>query len=265
MATLQKQLVTIPAKSTMTVNIQGLPVNYFRVVNGGTTALYCGLANMPNEDYFDFKVAPRSGKLYAEEKTYRHIYIMNNGTEPAPVLLYTFAAAFDPVILALGDSVEQQASQQVNVEIQGFQESLPSGNNLIGRVTIENHVDYSNDLDTMNANILKVVAALGGYTGGSGGGSVGYVPHYIKSKAGTATSTAVTYTATDGRKITELALFANDGDGAISLIVIDPDGKQESIMLNGGEVLDNVKVYASSLKVSGSGAFRLVYNEAEGV
>lgn len=264
MANLQKQFVTIPAHSTATVNIPGLAVNYFRVVNGGTTALYCGLSNMPNENYYDFKVPSEAAKLYAEEKTYKQIYIMNAGTEPAPVLLYTFSGEFDPLVLALGDTAEAQAAGQVNVEIDGFRESLPSGNNMIGRVTLENLVDYTADLDTVNSNILKVVAALGGYTGNGGGGG-GFVPHYIKSKAGTATSTAITYTATDGRKITELALFANDGDGAISLIVVDPDGTQEAIMLNAGEVLDNVKIYASSLKVSGDGAFRLVYNEAVGV
>lgn len=265
MANLQKQFVTIPAHSTATVNIPGLAVNYFRVVNGGTTALYCGLSNMPNENYYDFKVPSEAAKLYAEEKTYKQIYIMNAGTEPAPILLYTFSGEFDPLVLALGDTAEARAAGQVNVEIDGFRESLPSGNNMIGRVTLENLVDYSADLDNVNANILKVVAALGGYTGGSGGGAVGYIPQYIKSKAGTATSTAVTYQATDGRKITELALFANDGDGAISLIVVDPDGGQEAIMLNAGEVLDNVKVYAATLKVTGDGAFRLVYNEAEGV
>ena len=257
MAILLKNQYKIPAGSTTTISIPGEPVNYFRIQNGGNTNLYCGLMHMPTEDSYEFRVPAGASRMYCEEKCYNYIYVLNNSTEDANIILYTFRAPFNPTVLAMTDFADEDSQAgQVNVEITGFTEPLPSGGNTIGNVGVNNLIDYN----TILANILSAVKSITGTSGGGGGASTS-PETYAKMVETTATSTPVEYTATAGRIVSEIALLSNDGESTLSITVIEPDGTEQGITLKSGEVLDNVKVWAQKLEIAGGGSYRLIYNE----
>lgn len=165
MANLQKQIVEVPSKATVTVQIPHLPANYFRIQNSSAVTVYCGLTHMPTKKLFEFKVPAGEARLYCEDKLYSHIYIYNDGTETADLILYTFQAPFEPTALAMtdiGGSGDGENRYLGEVDVVGFTQSLPTGNNHIGQMTVANPPkDYEPKLD-------EVITALGNVGGGGG-------------------------------------------------------------------------------------------------
>lgn len=155
----RKQLIKVPSKTTSTINMLE-PTNYFRLVNSGTSNLYCGLSNMPSKEFYDFKVSNESSRVFCDIRTHQRIYIYNDGTEEANILLYTFQAPFDASVLAFSDSKEIKALGTIDVEISGFSKPLPTGNNKIGKVEIENYNNIQAALDEINLNVKSCNAKL---------------------------------------------------------------------------------------------------------
>ena len=81
-----RQSYTIPGKSTITINFVD-PMNYYRVVNSGNVTIYGGTVTMPTRKLYDFKVPAYNAKMYAEENVRKQLYLYNDGTEEATVLV----------------------------------------------------------------------------------------------------------------------------------------------------------------------------------
>lgn len=107
---LSKDKYTIKAQSTATISFMGARPNYYRITNGGNTALYLGVSMMPTEDFFDMKLTATATKLYVDAYGHDEIYIYNPSIEDANIIITSFSGPFDASVLALSD-IGQDFSQ----------------------------------------------------------------------------------------------------------------------------------------------------------
>lgn len=107
---LSKDKYTIKAQSTATITFNGAYPNYFKITNGGTTALYLATSMMPTEDFFDMKIPSATSKLYVDAHGKHEIYIYNPSITDANIIITSFTAPFDSSVLALSD-IGQDFSQ----------------------------------------------------------------------------------------------------------------------------------------------------------
>ena len=267
-----RQSYTIPGKSTITINFVD-PMNYYRVVNSGNVSIFGGTVTMPTRKLYDFKVPPYNAKMYAEENVRKQLYLYNDGTEEATVLLYAFRSQFEPTVLALCDAIFNDTENSVSVEIDGFTEPLPTGNNKIGKVDVasmptEHESNIGNIVSALNtllsaepsidsinlANLSLLIQAVN--------------INYLQSQSETATPLGLTYQTTNpGEFISELAFIKNEGEDVLVIELLgtsttySSESGNVSILLKAGEVLNNVKCYCTGLLLSGNNVpFRLLYN-----
>ena len=259
-----RESYTIPGKSTITINFVD-PMNYYRVVNSGNVTIYGGTVTMPTRKLYDFKVPPYNAKMYAEENVRKQLYLYNDGTEEATVLLYSFRSQFEPTVLALCDAIFNDTENSVSVEIDGFTEPLPTGNNKIGKVDVESmpteHEAKLSNIETALNNLLSIDPGDNTFNISS----FMYMIHalntnYLKSFSENSTTSGTTYTTNSGSYISELCFISNDGEEDLTINGIGYS--PATIILKSGEVLHNVKCYFSSLKITGNNVpYRLAYNE----
>lgn len=239
-----RQNYTIPGKSTITINFVD-PMNYYRVVNSGNVTIYGGTVTMPTRKLYDFKVPAYNAKMYAEENVRKQLYLYNDGTEEATVLVYAFRSQFEPTVLALCDAIFNDTENTVSVEINGFSEPLPTGNNKVGKVDV---ASMPTELNTTITNIANILNSLTGF----------YI-NDLYFKSGTAIPDATTYEAGNGKMISELVFISNDGTEDLSIVIVGSSGSP--LTLKPGEVLNNAKCFSTLIHVSGNNVpFRLAYN-----
>lgn len=243
---LTKTPVTIPPYSVSTLDFIDSKPNYFRVQNSGASIIYCGTSGYPTPNDYDFLVRPSGLMSYAEPFKQTKLYLFNPSGEAVNCMVVSFYAEFDPLLLALGQ-IEVQIPETIAAAsvISGFEASLPSGNNKIGKVDVANQKDYTTALSEIKASISKIE---------------NQGVKFAVCKSGTATSSGTLYAAT--AKICEIGFFSNDGSGDITLTFTETDGTENSIVIKSGEVLNNIPCTLASIKVAGDNvAYRLLYCE----
>ena len=152
MTNFNRQVVTIPAYEVATLDFMGIFPNYFRVQNNGANAVFCSPNNIPTSRRYDFTVSGGGLGMYAEPTAKNKLHIYNPNGTPITCTVITFKGEFDPLVLALSNiEVSMPESVESNNVITGFNTSLPTGNNVIGRVKIEGGKDYTELL----TNILE--------------------------------------------------------------------------------------------------------------
>ena len=237
-----RQSYTIPGKSTITINFVD-PMNYYRVVNSGNVTIYGGTVTMPTRKLYDFKVPAYNAKMYAEENVRKQLYLYNDGTEEATVLVYAFRSQFEPTVLALCDAIFNDTENTVSVEINGFSEPLPTGNNKIGIVAVDSF-----------SNLISAVAM-----------NTKQMKKQARTSSGTATETGVAIQTTTTLAINEIAFLSNDGSTDLTVEMVGTDNISQTIVIKAGEVLNNVSCYCSKFYVKGTSEYRCVYNVCERV
>ena len=136
---LSKNYATVPAFSITTIDYLDTKPNYFRVQNRGTTELYCSTNNMPTTKHYDFAVAGKKMKMFAEPYNRTRLYIFNPSGSDVEVAVLSFQADFEPLTLALSEiEVEMPSSFESSMAINSFNAPLPTGNNKIGKVEVTN-------------------------------------------------------------------------------------------------------------------------------
>ena len=149
---LSKNYATVPAFSITTIDYLDTKPNYFRVQNRGTTELYCSTNNMPTAKHYDFAVAGKKMKMFAEPYNRTRLYIFNPSGSDVEVAVLSFQAEFEPLTLALSEiEVEMPKEFETSMAINSFNASLPTGNNKIGKVEITNGVTAS-DVTVLKEN-----------------------------------------------------------------------------------------------------------------
>ena len=230
---LSKKVVVIPAKSVTNVDYMETLPNYFRVQNHGTAAIYCSTANIPTMKSYDFMVSGGGMKMFAEPFNRARLYMYNPTTEPVEVVVLSFNADFDPLALALSDlEIDIPNSVEMNSVISAFGTSLPEGNNTIGKV------GFASVLETaIKGMVLRDKVVTKTFTGVS--------------------ATATYLTPTSGYTISEVVFMSNDSDSE-ELTITFPNNT--TIVLKPGEVLNNIKCWATTITVSGCSTWRTLYN-----
>lgn len=143
----ERRRVTIPAYGVLTMDYTAKRPNYYRVQNLGDTNIYGGTMNIPSPENHDFTVGAGKLKMHAEPFARDSLYLYNPSGSPVEVVVLSFAAAFDPVTLAMTE-MEIDLSGTVleaNMVVSGFNSPLPAGSNNIGKVQVSNLPD----LDTL--------------------------------------------------------------------------------------------------------------------
>lgn len=266
-----RKVYTVDSKSTMEITFQTMP-NYFRIVNMGSGDLYFSVNGQPTPNRYDMKVTAGAGRLHAEPKGKLKAWVYNDSMQPVNFAMLTFVEEFDPMVLAYasgesgsgGSGGGGGGGDAFDGVIRGFNVSLPTGTNTIGRV----------DLLT-NGQLTDIVNALKGAIP-AGTNKIGTVDianstqlsnilaelkkvEYGIFNSGNSAGTGTTISATSGRKITGITFLSNDGEGDLSVTV-----GTSTFTLKAGEVLDNFKVYVDSVTILGNGIpYRLAYNEKE--
>ena len=134
---LSKNYATVPAFSITTIDYLDTKPNYFRVQNRGTTELYCSTNNMPTTKHYDFAVAGKKMKMFAEPYNRTRLYIFNPSGSDVEVAVLSFQAEFEPLTLALSEiEVEMPKEFETSMAITSFNAPLPTGNNKIGKVEV---------------------------------------------------------------------------------------------------------------------------------
>ena len=136
---LSKNYATVPAFSITTIDYLDTKPNYFRVQNRGTTEIYCSTNNMPTTKHYDFAVAGKKMKMFAEPYNRTRLYIFNPSGSDVEVAVLSFQAEFEPLTLALSEiEVEMPKDFESSMAITSFNAPLPTGNNKIGKVEVTN-------------------------------------------------------------------------------------------------------------------------------
>lgn len=145
---LSKDKYSLKAQSTTTITFNGANPNYYRITNGGDTALYLGVSMMPTENFFDQKISPATTKLYVDAYGHEEIYIYNPSLKDINVVITSFTAPFEPTVLGLSD-IGQDFSQ---IEFSG---EVDASGNLKTLITSINKkiVDYTNLLTAIESKI----------------------------------------------------------------------------------------------------------------
>ena len=157
---LSKNYATVPAFSITTIDYLDTKPNYFRVQNRGTTEIYCSTNNMPTTKHYDFAVAGKKMKMFAEPYNRTRLYIFNPSGTDVEVAVLSFQAEFEPLTLALSEiEVEMPKDFETSMAITSFNAPLPNGNNKIGKVEVTNSPAAS-DVTAIKANTQEILSRL---------------------------------------------------------------------------------------------------------
>ena len=268
---LSKNYATVAAFSITTIDYLDTKPNYFRVQNRGTTEIYCSTNNMPTTKHYDFAVAGKKMKMFAEPYNRTRLYIFNPSGSDVEVAVLSFQAEFEPLTLALSEiEVEMPKEFETSMAITSFNAPLPAGNNKIGKVEI---IDGVSDVtvEAIELNTENTVEALGSLiTNNTNTGHVNLANIIAAIEALSAREFATKVSTFDAKNQNNIAylyhsnssansrkchihMLKNDGDGDLEINI---KGKEDTnthyITLKPGESITDFKVDCILLSVSGT-------------
>lgn len=264
---LSKNYATVPAFSITTIDYLDTKPNYFRVQNRGTTEIYCSTNNMPTTKHYDFAVAGKKMKMFAEPYNRTRLYIFNPSGSDIEVAVLSFQAEFEPLTLALSEiEVEMPSSFESSMVINSFNASLPAGNNKIGKVDVTNAPSAADvtSIKTNTNNILSKLAYLMSTTPSSPEGLKLYdIMSALGALAAANTFFGKVSTFEENEKSTDTVLCTNKScvihmltnDGAGNLVIKikgKEDAQVSNLTLKTGESIADLKIDAASITVSGT-------------
>lgn len=265
---LSKNYATVPAFSITTIDYLDTKPNYFRVQNRGTTEIYCSTNNMPTTKHYDFAVAGKKMKMFAEPYNRTRLYIFNPSGSDVEVAVLSFQAEFEPLTLALSEiEVEMPDVIEATTAISSFQAPLPAGNNKIGKVEITNApaaedvTSIKNDVKTSlvsweklmsNTEESGVITLLTILKAISTMISFDYTSN-VAIFSGEGKSTETTLYQDVSSKYCLVHMLTNDGSGDMSLVIKGRDMRDAMVIdLKSGETITDLKVNCTYLAVTGT-------------
>ena len=249
---LSKDKYTIKAQSVQTISFMGANPNYYRITNGGATALYLGVSMMPTEDFFDQKISAASTKLYVDAYGHEEIYIYNPSIHDANIVITSFTGPFEPTVLGLSDIGQDFSSIDFSGEVDATGDLKVILNNILKSLENDNSSDNTSDMDiVLEAINNKNKCAV-----------------YSKEMTISSSSLFTSY-CEDNRIVSSIDFLSNDGEHDIILglcnILDNPDDYWTTITIKSGEVINNISAYASAIKISCNNAtgskIRILFRE----
>ena len=271
---LSKNYATVPAFSITTIEYMDTKPNYFRVQNRGTTELYCSTNNMPTTKHYDFAVAGKKMKMFAEPYNRTRLYIFNPSGSDVEIAVLSFQAEFDPLTLALSEiEVEIPSNFEVTTAITSFNTSLPTGNNKIGKVEVTNgpaSADITSIKKGVEESLLKFDTLMGAARVAGQTNlydillaleTISFFDFVPSIKTFEEKNKNTTTKIVEGNSSHYFVhMLTNDGAGDLTVhFKADKDSSESTITLKPGESITDFKCYGPLLSVSGSNySFRAI-------
>ena len=147
--------ISIEGGEVKEISLDNSKPNMFVLQNANPVDINISLSHIPTLYNYEFQVKANTTDTFGRPSSTTKVYLFNTGSVTANVKLFSVNDTFDMNILKNTNVNIDGATVTVedNGVIKGFQAgvSLPSGNNKIGKVGLENSV--SNTLNTINSNL----------------------------------------------------------------------------------------------------------------
>ena len=147
--------ISIEGGEVKEISLDNSKPNMFVLQNANPVDINISLSHIPTLYNYEFQVKANTTDTFGRPSSTTKVYLFNTGSVTANVKLFSVNDTFDMNILK--NTTVNIDGATVTVEdngvIKGFQAgvSLPSGNNKIGKVGLEDSV--SNTLNTINTNL----------------------------------------------------------------------------------------------------------------
>ena len=157
LSTWREDTITIEGNEVYILDFIDTKPNMFYILNPNPAELKVAITNYPRENHYEFLVNKNSALPFGRPIGTGKLYILNTFNQPITIRVYSIADKFDLNVLknfvVTLDNVELTAGS--TIESFGEFASLPSGNNTIGRVMLEE--DFTRDLrqhfDNINSDM----------------------------------------------------------------------------------------------------------------
>ena len=147
--------ISIEGGEVKEISLDNSKPNMFVLQNANPVDINISLSHIPTLYNYEFQVKANTTDTFGRPSSTTKVYLFNTGSVTANVKLFSVNDTFDMNILKNTNVNIDGATVTVedNGVIKGFQAgvSLPSGNNKIGKVGLEDSV--SNTLNTINNNL----------------------------------------------------------------------------------------------------------------
>ena len=147
--------ISIEGGEVKEISLDNSKPNMFVLQNANPVDINISLSHIPTLYNYEFQVKANTTDTFGRPSSTTKVYLFNTGSTTANVKLFSVNDTFDMNILKNTNVNIDGATVTVedNGVIKGFQAgvSLPSGNNKIGKVGLEDSV--SNTLNTINTNL----------------------------------------------------------------------------------------------------------------
>ena len=147
--------ISIEGGEVKEISLDNSKPNMFVLQNANPVDINISLSHIPTLYNYEFQVKANTTDTFGRPSSTTKVYLFNTGSVTANVKLFSVNDTFDMNILKNTNVNIDGATVTVedNGVIKGFQAgvSLPSGNNKIGKVGLEDSV--SNTLNSINTNL----------------------------------------------------------------------------------------------------------------
>ena len=147
--------ISIEGGEVKEISLDNSKPNMFVLQNANPVDINISLSHIPTLYNYEFQVKANTTDTFGRPSSTTKVYLFNTGSTTANVKLFSVNDTFDMNILKNTNVNIDGATVTVedNGVIKGFQAgvSLPSGNNKIGKVGLEDSL--SNTLNTINTNL----------------------------------------------------------------------------------------------------------------
>ena len=176
--------ISIEGGEVKEISLDNSKPNMFVLQNANPVDINISLSHIPTLYNYEFQVKANTTDTFGRPSSTTKVYLFNTGSVTANVKLFSVNDTFDMNILKNTNVNIDGATVTVedNGVIKGFQAgvSLPSGNNTIGKVGLENSV--SNTLNTINTNLSEEKTNTGNISNFTQ--SIGIILSYIMNSMG---------------------------------------------------------------------------------
>lgn len=139
-STWREQTLTLPPKTVYDVVFPDTKPNHYHINNLSAAPIYLGVSVLASPKSYDIAVTGNGDNIHARDLGVTRITLYNDSPDKARIVLTTFEDKFNPAVLAgRGGSVTVSGGGGgggAGGVITGFNASLPSGDNNIGRVKV---------------------------------------------------------------------------------------------------------------------------------
>lgn len=154
--------LTVQAGECEVLNFHQTQPNMYYIQNANKTILKVGISHMPTSENYEFMIGENQTETFGRPIGSMCIYILNDGTVPANVKVFSIEKDFDMSVLKNLTVKLDGAKVITDGIVKGFSSgaSIPSGTNLIGKVDLG--TDTATTIFALNELLTSIDTTLDG-------------------------------------------------------------------------------------------------------